>query len=128
MLNLIANTGNKNEKTMITVAYIYLTFFLFTWYSYKLIRDVSGRDQYWHIPQRTFLIAVYLLPFIYTMNWNYLILIAGMGLQFPFLFNSGLNLYRKLPITHLGDYDFLKFYQTVILFIIGLCIIVWRII
>lgn len=113
---------------MITVAYIYLTFFLFTWYSYKLIRDVSGRDQYWHIPQRTFLICVYLLPFVYTMDYEYLILIAGMGLQFPFLFNSGLNLYRKLPITHLGDYDFLTFTQTVILFIIGLLVTIWRII
>ena len=114
---------------MITVAYIYLTFFLFTWYAYKIIRDLSGREGgYWHIPQVMFLICVYLLPFIYTFDLNYLFLIAGMGLQFPFLFNSGLNLYRKLPITHLGDYDFLTFTQTVILFIIGLLVTIWRII
>jgi hypothetical protein len=105
---------------MILIAIIYFSFFLFTWYSDKLMPDLSGVTQYWHIPQMLFLIVVYLLPFFFTYDLNYLVLIASMGLQFPFIFNSGLNAYRGLPITHLGRYDFLKFYQTVILFLIGL--------
>lgn len=107
----------NNETLMIL--YFYITVFLFTWYSYKLIRDVSGVDQYWHIPQTFFLVAVYLFPFFINYDLHYLIKIGLLGIQFPFLFNSGLNLYRRLPITHLGKYDFLTFTQTVILFIIG---------
>ena len=109
---------------MFVVIYIYFTFFLFTWYSYKLIRDVSGRDQYWHIPQVMFLVAVYLLPFVYTLSLDYAILIAGMGLQFPFLFNSGLNAYRRFDLDHLGRYDFFSFPLTILLFVIGLLIII----
>lgn len=110
---------------------IYFTFFLFTWYSYKLIRDVSGKDQYWHIPQVMFLVAVYLLPFVATLDFHILLISIAMGLQFPFLFNSGLNLYRinsgtNIKWTHTGRYDFLKFWQTVILFLIGIILILWK--
>lgn len=114
---------------IIYILTIYLTFFLFTWYSYKLIRDVNGIDQYWHIPQVMFLASVYLLPFIITMDWNVLYVTASMGLQFSFLFNTGLNLYRinsgtQIKWTHTGRYDFLKFYHTVVLFLIGIILIV----
>ena len=99
--------------------WIYFTFFLFTWYSYKLIKDVKGIDQYWHLPQMYFLIGIYLLPYVMTWQLDKLLFCFVMGLQFPFIFNSGLNAYRKLPITHLGKYDFLKFWQTIVLFAIG---------
>ena len=104
----------------LSAVWIYFTFFLFTWYSHKLMKDVSGKDQYWHIPQMIFLIGIYLLPFVMTWHIDKLLFCFVMGLQFPFLFNSGLNIYRRLPINHLGNYDFLKFWHTVILFLIGL--------
>lgn len=105
---------------LLSAIWIYFTFFLFTWYSYKLIKDVSGKDQYWHIPQMIFMCGIYLLPFVMTWQLEKLLFCSLMGLQFPFLFNSGLNAYRRLPITHLGGYDFLKFSYTVALFIVGL--------
>lgn len=105
---------------ILSALWIYFTFFLFTWYSAKLIKDVKGVNQYWHIPQMIFLIAVYLLPYVLTWNLEHLLFCFVMGLQFPFIFNSGLNAYRYIPIKDLGKYDFLKFWQTVVLFIIGL--------
>lgn len=110
---------------------VYFSFFLFTWYSYKLIRDVSGKDQYWHIPQVIFLSVVYLLPFVVTLDFQILWTTLFLGLQFPFIFNTGLNLYRinsgtQIKWTHTGKYDFLKFYQTVILFLIGIILILWK--
>lgn len=99
--------------------WIYLTFFLFTWYSAKLLKDVSGVDQYWHIPQMIFLIAIYLLPYFFTRKPKDLMTCLFAGLQFPFIFNSGLNLYRGLPISHLGKYDFLNFETTIGLFAVG---------
>ena len=106
---------------------VYISFFLFTWYSYKLIRDVRGVDQYWHVPQTFFLVLVYLLPFVLTYDFHYLIRMGFLGIQFPFLFNTGLNAYRREALTkanknwftHTGRYDFLTFTQTVILLIIG---------
>lgn len=105
---------------LLSAIWIYFTFWLFTWYTHKLTKDVSGIDQYWHIPQMIFLIAIYLLPFVMTLQWEKLLFCFVMGLQFPFIFNSGLNAYRRLPITHLGRYDFLSFKWTVGLSIIGL--------
>ena len=84
------------------------------------MNDTSKLNQYFHIPQMIFLVAIYLLPYMLTWNLEHLLFCFVMGLQFPFIFNSGLNGYRKLPIDHLGKYDFLKFWLTVVLFIIGL--------
>lgn len=50
---------------------------------------------------------------------DYLVKVVCWGMMFPFLFNTGLNLYRDLPIQHLGKYDFLSFAQTVALFVLG---------
>lgn len=110
---------------ILSATWIYFTFFLFTWYTYKLIRNVSGIDQYWHIPQMIFLCGIYLLPFVMTWQLEKLLFCFLMGLQFPFLFNTGLNLYRinagtKITWYHLGKYDFLKFWQTIVLFLVGL--------
>ena len=108
------------------MAYIFfaLNTFLFTWYSSKLIKDVSGLDQYWHIPQVIMLVGFFLMPLaIYSTlksKAEYLVRAVCWGMMFPFLFNSGLNLYRGLAIDHLGRYDFLSFCYTIILFIIGL--------
>lgn len=114
----------------LSIIWIYFTFFLFTWYSAKLIKDVKGIDQYWHIPQTVFLAGIYLLPYMLTFNLHHLIFCFLMGLQFPFIFNSGLNAYRGLPIDHLGKYDFLTFKQTVLLLIIGviglIVFLIWR--
>lgn len=105
---------------MITYLFFALNTFLFTWYSSKLLRDVSGRDQYWHIPQMIMLAGFFLMPLAVDFSFGYLIKVICWGCMFPFLFNTGLNLYRKLPIAHLGKYDFLKFGQIVVLFLIGL--------
>jgi hypothetical protein len=105
---------------MIYFAFLFNTF-LFTWYSAKLLRDVSGIDQYWHIPQMIMLYGFFLMPLIVAKNKiQYLIRLICFSLTFPFLFNSGLNLYRDLPINHLGKYDFLNYTQTVGLFFLGL--------
>jgi len=104
------------------IIYIFFVFntFLFTWYSSKLLKDVSGRDQYWHIPQVIMLISFFLMPVVVaSFKIDYLIRVCLFGMMFPFLFNTGLNLYRGLPVNHLGKYDFLKYWQTVLLFIIG---------
>lgn len=123
-LDTDSNTKCTLEEAMIYILYTYFTFFLFTWYSSKLLKDVSGRNQYWHTPQMIFLINVYLLPYVATRDFNILLTTFALGLQFPFIFNSGLNLYRRLPINHLGEYDFLKFYQTIILLIIGITLLI----
>jgi len=97
------------------------TVWLFSWYSDKLINDVSGIDQYWHIPQLLFLIAVYVMPVWVTENKvKYSLKLLGMGLMFPFLFNTLLNTYRHLPISYVGKYDFLPFWAILTIFIIGL--------
>lgn len=110
---------------ILSAIWIYFTFFLFTWYSAKLLRDIKGLDQYWHLPQMYFLIGIYLLPYIMTWQLDKLLFCFIMGLQFPFIFNTVLNIYRinagaNITWKHLGKYDFLKFWQTVVLFIIGL--------
>lgn len=98
-----------------------LNTFLFTWYSAKLMLDVSGRNQYWHIPQMLALFGFFLMPLLVAKyKLEYFIRLVCFSLTFPLLFNSGLNLYRDLPISHLGHYDFLSFTQTVILFFLGL--------
>jgi hypothetical protein len=108
---------------VITYLFFILNTFLFTWYSSKLLRDVSGADQYWHYPQMFLLIGFFLMPLaVYSTlksKAEYLIRVVCWGMMFPFLFNSGLNLYRDLPIQHLGSYDFLNFAQTVALFVLG---------
>ena len=102
------------------------TVWLFSWYSDKLINDVSGIDQYWHIPQMIFLIAVYLMPvWVTNEKVKYLLQLVGMGLMFPFLFNTLLNTYRHLPIDYVGKYDFLPFWAIVSLFILG---VAWSIV
>lgn len=115
---------------MITYIFFILNTFLFTWYSSKLLRDVSGRDQYWHIPQVIMLISFHLMPLSVASNiLEYLIQICLYGLMFPLLFNTGLNLYRisagaRITWKHTGRYDFLSFTQSVILFSIGLTLII----
>ena len=108
---------------MITYLFFILNTFLFTWYSSKLMPDLSGVSQYWHIPQMLLLIGFYLMPLaVYSTlksKAEYLVRVVCWGMMFPFLFNSGLNLYRSLPIQHLGKYDFLSFVQTVALFVLG---------
>lgn len=110
--------------------WFYLTVFLFTWYSAKLLKN-KMIDQYWHIPQVIFLFAVYSLGFFINYDWKYLITMFLLGLQFPFLFNVGLNAYRRKEIgdnwvTYLGKYDKLTFAQTVHLLIIGVAgSIIW---
>jgi hypothetical protein len=108
------------------ILWFYFTFFLFTWYSSKLLKNTQYLDQYFHIPQLIFLIAVYLLPYFYSYELNYLLILASFGLQFPFLFNTGLNFYRKLSLNHIGKYDFLKFWQTVVLFVLGVLVLLYR--
>lgn len=103
---------------------IYLGFifntFLFLWYSDKLLNN-QMTEQYWHIPQMIMLIGFYLMPIIVAKERiKYLVRLAFYGCCFPFMFNVGLNLYRGLPITHLGKYDFLNFKQTVVIFLFGL--------
>jgi len=105
---------------MIDVAYIF-SFWLFTWYSSKLLYYKNSlADGYWHIPQTLFLIAVYLLPVVWIHNLSIVLFTAAYGLIFPFFFNTGLNIYRKLPIQHLGKYDWLSFPVTLVLFIAGI--------
>src|SRR5574338_55636 len=100
---------------MITYLFFTLNTFLFTWYSSKLMKDVSGIDQYWHYPQLFLLIGFFLMPLsVYSAlqsKTEYFIRTVCWGMMFPFLFNSGLNLYRDIPINHLGKYDFLNFWQ-----------------
>lgn len=109
---------------MITYLFFILNTFLFTWYSSKLLKDVSGSDQYWHYPQMFMLVGFFLMPLaVYSSMQSkaeYFLRAVNWGMMFPFMFNSGLNLYRGLPIDHLGRYDFLNFWQTIVLFIIGL--------
>lgn len=105
---------------MIYSGFLFTTI-LFTWYSVHLIRDVSGVDQFWHYPQMIFLIAIYLMPLIVARNkLVYLYRICCYGVMFPFIFNTGLNIGRGLPLDHLGRYDFLAYWQTVVLAIVGL--------
>lgn len=111
---------------MINLFYL-LTFWLFTWYSAKLLKN-NFVDQYWHIPQVLFLIAVYCLPIAWKPEFDVIYLTVAWAFVFPFFFNVGLNIYRRLPIQHLGRYDFLKFWQTVILFIVGIILIVLNLI
>jgi hypothetical protein len=67
-----------------------------------------------------FLSAVYLMPFFINYDWHYLLRYGCMGLTFPFVFNSIINVYRKLPISHLGKADFLTFPETIICFVFGI--------
>ena len=114
---------------MFTYSFFIAATFFFIWYSYKLIRDVSGVDQYWHIPQTLFLVVVWLMPLSVTFSWLYLFRAVCWGLMFPFLFNTGLNLYRinsgtNITWKHLGKYDFLNWGMTVVMFIGGLLAII----
>ncbi|MDY0082861.1 MAG: hypothetical protein RBR74_06750 [Ignavibacteriaceae bacterium] len=82
-------------------------------------------DQYWHIPQVLFLFSVYLMPFAYSFDFLYLPKIFFLGCQFPFLFNTSINAYRKDELgsgwyKHLGKYDWVSYDQTVFLFAFGL--------
>jgi hypothetical protein len=88
-------------------------------------------EGYWHIPQIIFLIAVYLLPYFLSFDWKYLITIGALGMQFPFLFNTGLNAYMHKEIgerwvIYVGKYDFLKFWQTVVLFALGVLVLLYQ--
>lgn len=97
------------------------TIWLFIWYTAKLLNKKNILiDGYWHIPQVMFLIAVYCLPIVWLHNLYIVLFTTAYGLMFPFFFNTGLNIYRKLPIQHLGKYDWLSFPITVILFIAGI--------
>ena len=101
---------------MITYIFFIINTFLFTWYTDKLLNN-KMTDGYWHIPQLLMLIGFFLMPIaVAKYKVQYLIRVALFGCMFPFLFNTGLNLYRGLPYNHLGKYDFLSFAQTVALF------------
>lgn len=102
------------------ILWFYFTVWLFTWYSSKLMTNTNELNQYFHVPQMIFLFAVYLMPYFINYDWHYLIEIECLALTYPFCFNSGLNLYRRLPISHLGKYDFLTFTETIICLIAGI--------
>ena len=108
---------------MITYLFFILNTFLFTWYTDKLLNNAMI-EGYWHIPQLMMLIGFFLMPLsVYSTiqsKIEYFIRTVCWGMMFPFLFNSGLNLYRDLPVSHLGAYDFLSFWHTIVLFLIGL--------
>lgn len=108
-------------------AYYGFTIWLFIWYTAKLLNKKNILiDGYWHIPQTFFLIAVYCLPIVWVQSTLIIYTTIHWGFMFPFLFNSGLNIYRKLPIRHLGKYDFLKFWHTVILFSVGIILLILK--
>lgn len=103
---------------------VYLYFaamtFIVTWYDYKRLRDSSGADGYWHWPFMIMLIGFWFMPLIITPTFHYIAKACIWGFMFPFLFNTGLNIYRKQPLKHLGRYDFLSWNETLILFILGI--------
>jgi hypothetical protein len=104
--------------------WFYFSLFLFAWYTSKLLKN-KMTDQYWHIPQVLFLFSVYLMPFAYSFDFLYLPKIFFLGCQFPFLFNTSINAYRKDELgsgwyKHLGKYDWVSYDQTVFLFAFGL--------
>lgn len=101
------------------------TIWLFIWYTAKLLNKKNILvDGYWHIPQVMFLIAVYCLPIVWNHSTVVIYTTVHWGLMFPFLFNVTLNIYRRLPIQYLGKYDWLKFWHTVVLFIVGFILLI----
>ena len=92
------------------------TFFLATWLNAKFIKDTSGKDQYWHTVQFYGWVWTYLSYMWLSNEW---LIIICFGLMYSLMYNSLLNLMRKLEWTHLGRYD-MPLWLTVVLFIIGL--------
>lgn len=75
----------------------------------------------WHIAQLLQWIVIYgSIAFICK---DFITLIA-FGCVYPFTYDTLLNLRRGLKWNHLGKYDFLKFYQTIILLIIGITLLI----
>ena len=105
-----------------------VTLFLFAWLNAKFIKDVSGRDQYWHHVQFYLWIWLYisfgLIAWSYGKSFptDYVIRAIGWGFMWMFSYNSLLNALRALKINHLGKYDKLSFPVTIILFLVGLLI------
>lgn len=116
------------------IYYIFIiTFFFATWLNAKFIRDASGKDGYWHITQFYGWVWTYLafglIPIIYGMPLLTWVFKAGFplvsfGLMYPLMYNSLLNLMRKLEWTHLGRYD-LPLWLTRVLFVIGFIIFIF---
>lgn len=112
-----------------------VTLFLTDWLNAKFIKDASGKDQYWHTVQLYQQIWIYLsyglILLIYGMSWKYLLLnfglsLAGWGFCYMLLYNSLLNVMRRMKITHLGRYDFFSFGITVVLFVLGVLVLLYR--
>jgi len=113
----------------------YLIIFLMTtlltaWLNVKFIRDAKGTDQYWHIAQLYQQCWIY-LSYIF-MNWinttfpvKFALVLGGYAFMYMLIYNSLLNIMRRLKISHLGRYDIFSFTTTIILFAIGF---IWLII
>jgi len=103
-----------------------VTLFFTSWLNAKFIKDVSGRDQYWHIVQLYQICWIHLsyILLIWFSTSEFPIVfcsvILGFGFMYILLYNSLLNIMRTLAISHLGRYDFFKFNTTLILAGLGL--------
>ena len=111
---------------MLILLIIYLTTMFFTvWLNAKIIKDASGKDQYWHIVQFYQICWMYLsygiLIWVYNQEFpkHYVEVTIGFALMYMLLYNSLLNILRRMKISHLGRYDKFSFKTTIILFIVG---------
>ncbi len=109
---------------------IYLLIFLVTtfftaWLNAKFINDSSGRGQYWHIVQFYQQIWIWTaFGIIVVFNdgdiIKYIVDACLYGMMYMLIYNSALDAFRRMNLTHLGRYDILSFKGTVYLALAGL--------
>lgn len=102
-----------------------ITMIMTAWLNAKFINDSSGLNQYWHEAQLLQQIWIYIsylvIVFIYRKGIPLILFLRMIAWSFCyiFLYNSTLNLFRALPINHLGKYDLISFEFSIILLSIG---------
>lgn len=86
---------------------------------------VINSNQDWHYLQILNIVYLLSIGFENKNSKKHILNLIGFSLIYPFLFNTTLNVFRNLPINHLGVYDFISFPLTVILFVLGLIYILF---
>lgn len=80
---------------------------------------VISQNLAWHYFQIINIILLLFIGYIRESREKFIYQIISFALVYPFIFNVSLNLFRGLPINHLGAFDFLPFWATVLFFILG---------
>lgn len=117
----------REDDEMIYLVYI-ITMIMTAWLNAKFINDSSGINQYWHeaqLLQQLWIYISYLIIVFFYRKAVPLILFLRMiawAFCYIFLYNSTLNLFRALPIDHLGKYDLISFGFSIALLSIGILI------